>query len=291
VYLHNQNAANASIKIRLTPDFLKTYTWEENYRRIVNDENEMRKPEGLNYSSKAPIIIFGCSFAFGDALEKNQTLSYKLAKYLHRPVYNRASCSWGLQQMLYQLKNGDVFKLCKKAPDTVLYVFMEQHIGRMYKSTYTFPFNNLLFLRYKYDDKLQDFVEIKPLIPFFDRTAIATSINEYNEIHNWSEYKNFDKNFDLMKKYFEKSREEMQKVWGKNFKFVILKYDEGDNSKYISSERWKELEDEGFIVLNTTDLVGRVLNQTEDLAFDNFHPAEKVWDMLIPKIVKEIGLK
>jgi hypothetical protein len=94
-----------------------------------------------------------------------------------------------------------------------------------------------------------------------------------------------------MKKYFEKSREEMQKVWGKNFKFVILKYDEGDNSKYISSERWKELEDEGFIVLNTTDLVGRVLNQTEDLAFDNFHPAEKVWDMLIPKIVKEIGLK
>jgi len=49
-----------------------------------------RKPDGLEYKNKTPILIFGCSFAFGQYLNHKKTVSYKLSKLLKRPVYNRS---------------------------------------------------------------------------------------------------------------------------------------------------------------------------------------------------------
>ena len=67
-------------------------------------------PEGLNYKKK-PIILFGCSYAYGYQLEREQTLTYKLAQNAKIPVYNRAFTGWGIQHMLYQSKIEKLYEI------------------------------------------------------------------------------------------------------------------------------------------------------------------------------------
>lgn len=79
------------------------YNYKLNSFNYENEKIAMRNPEGLNYK-KLPIILFGCSFTYGDGLNNNQTFSYKLSHLAKRPVYNRAECGWGVQHMLSNLE-------------------------------------------------------------------------------------------------------------------------------------------------------------------------------------------
>ena len=54
-----------------------------------------RKPDNENFKNP-PILLFGCSFAYGEYLAQNQTFSYKLSKLLNSPVYNRAIPGFGV---------------------------------------------------------------------------------------------------------------------------------------------------------------------------------------------------
>ena len=58
---------------------------------------EFRPDENVN-SDKPPVLFMGCSFTWGDGLEKNETISSQFAKLIDRPTYNRAGMGWGLAQ-------------------------------------------------------------------------------------------------------------------------------------------------------------------------------------------------
>lgn len=58
-------------------------------------------------SPKRPIIIFGCSYAYGYNFDNKETISHIMAQFSTRPIINRACCGWGIQHMVYQLKNID----------------------------------------------------------------------------------------------------------------------------------------------------------------------------------------
>lgn len=280
--VYNPRHGQYHINVEFPPNWFKTYTFEQ-------QPYDLRNPSGLEYKS-APVIIFGCSFAYGDRLQENQTFSYKLAKLLKAPVYNRAACGWGFQHMFHQIRTKEIFNIVKQKPQHVIYVYLYDHIYRMYRHTYSFPFNNWLFLQYKYDGN--DFVKYNPKFPFLERLCLSGEIYHYIATEKSNNPKYFDENFDLMKQYFIKSKNELEKEYGKiNFTIIKYEFEEEGREIYTKSSRWKELEQEGFTILNTTELAGRKLNQREDFADDGFHPSEKVWDFLTPIIIKRLNLK
>jgi hypothetical protein len=78
-----------------------------------------------------------------------------------------------------------------------------------------------------------------------------------------------------------------------DIKFVILRYqtENDENNLYELPEMWEILKSEGFIILDTEELIGRKFKySSEDTAKDGYHPSAKVWDMLIPKIGEKLNL-
>ncbi|MCR5261487.1 MAG: hypothetical protein K6C94_06575, partial [Candidatus Gastranaerophilales bacterium] len=87
-----------------------------------------RQPFGLQYK-KRPIVIYGCSFAYGHRLKPTESMGYVLSEKTKRPVYNYASSGTGIQHVLYFLDNT---KDINNDVEYVLYLFINEHIYRMY---------------------------------------------------------------------------------------------------------------------------------------------------------------
>ena len=78
-----------------------------------------------------------------------------------------------------------------------------------------------------------------------------------------------------------------------NIKFVILKYNvENDYElNYETPFMWDFLEKEGFIILDTKDLIGRkFVSNSKDTVKDGYHPSEYAWDLIIPPLIKKLNL-
>ncbi len=261
-YLHNTFHHNFLIH----NNFDKTYLLIKNTR--------FRKPLGLEYKNK-PILLMGCSYAYGYLLEDNQTFAYKLSKLTKRPVYNRAfEWFWGLATMLYQARRADFYKEVPE-PEYVIYVFIDDHIRRMNTSCYDcfFPYPHL---RYKLNSKnrleREKFSFLYQLYTF----RLLTNM-QMDKISPETSSK-------LVKEFFMETRQEFDKHW-KNYKFIILvyEYSEEFNDTFI-----EELRNEGFIVLKTKDITGRVMNKKQDFAPDNWHPSESAWDEITEKFINKI---
>lgn len=265
------------------PYFQKVSNFEENYQEIKT--SQFRKPEGVTYKKK-PIIIFGCSFAYGSGLSDNQTFGYKLSHFSKRPVYNRAFSGWGIQHMLYQIRKDSFYKEVRE-PEYVIYVFIDDHIRRMYLDIFD-PSHKSIYLRYK--EKKGKLIERKPLFPFL---WCFYSVNQYQLVKACKindKIENEDKNFNFMKKMLLESKREIDKKYPKE-KFIIIKYGTHmeEPSWYIKTDRWKELEKEGFIVLDTNELTRKDLSSKKYCLEDN-HPNEKAWDLIVPKLVEKLKL-
>lgn len=248
----------------------------------------LRKPYGLQYKNK-PIMLFGCSFAYGMWLNDNQTFAYKLSELTKRPVYNRAYTGWGIQQMLYQLNRKDFYTEVKE-PEYIIYIFIPDHEKRLLQTLYDF-FSGEPYLKYvEKDGQLEEATRIPTFfLRFYTVRAMlcAEQQNAYSKIN----YKKYNQIFDLMEKTFIESKRVANQHFP-NTKFIILKYYGADapDSWFMKTERWHELEKKGFIVVDTKELVGRYLDKPEDLCPDILHPSEKAWDIVTPKLVKKLNL-
>ncbi len=244
-----------------------------------------RAPEGLNFTSK-PIVFFGCSFTYGMNLEKEQTLPYKIAYLAKRPTYNRAYSAWGVQHMLYQTKLEEMYSQLPE-PEYAIYTMMHDHFRRLYIITFMRGqmLNEDFNLRYKEKDgKLYEIKHKNHLYNFIKRLYLTNVLfNHYVEKiklrpENGEEYTNF------ALKHFVESKEEMQKHW-KNTKFVVYFYDYHENYDLLKNK----LEKEDFIIIDNKDLTNEDLT-AEKYMFADYHPKEAAWDLLVPKLVKELKL-
>lgn len=75
-----------------------------------------------------------------------------------------------------------------------------------------------------------------------------------------------------------------------NAKFIIIKYPANNNDDwYISTSRWKELEQETDIkVYDAGDLSGVNLKSREYI-LDDGHPNKHAWEMIIPNLSKKLN--
>ena len=126
-----------------------------------------RSPDGLEYKNSEPIVVFGCSYAFGDYLKANQTFSRKLSNKLKRTVYNRAIPGGGFQQMLQQSLSDNFYKTVPPSK-TVIYILIEDYFRRMLGETFYvhekyfnlhYIYKNGHFVKYNYDNFLYRFIK------------------------------------------------------------------------------------------------------------------------------------
>ena len=245
-----------------------------------------RAPEGLQYKKK-PITIFGCSYAYGYKLDKEETFSYKLAHNAKRPVYNQSFTGWGIQHMLYQSKLEDFYSKVPE-PEYVIYVYINDHIRRLY--LISFSSWNILAEQFnlRYKKKNNQLIEIRNQNPIFNQIKRLYFVNKLqNTIVNKqiANSKNPEKHYDFALEHFVNAKNEMQKHW-KNSKFVVLFYDDAKNDEYLKNK----LEKNDFIVIETEKLIKEDLTKEEFLTEDKCHPNEKAWDLITPALIRELNL-
>lgn len=235
-------------------------------------------------SNKRPILIFGCSFAYGDKLEFEQSLSYKLAKLTDRSVYNRAVSSTGLQYFLYMLQHFEIQKEVNN-PEYIIFVMIDHHLFRLIRPYwgYTEP---IIEIRYKnVDGKLKEYRN--KFYKLGKSTLYRTLSYRFNDfIFN---HTSDDEKFDFMKLYYEEAIEIIKNKFP-NSKIIILHYEENKDHFLAHTKRWNELADDGFIVLDSYTLTGEHLSELQYKIENDVHPNEKAIDILSKALVKELKL-
>ena len=250
-------------------------------------ENGWGRPvEGLEYN-KRPIVIFGCSYAYGYSLNNEQTFSYKLSKLAKVPVYNRAWTGWSVQHMLYQTKLDEIYKQIPE-PEYVIYVYINDHIRRLY--LLSFSSWNILAdeqnLRYK--EKNGELIEIKnnnPILKQIKRLYFVNKIHHLFVNKFILNEKNKKNCYDFAIKHFTEAKKEMQKHW-KNTKYVIFFYEDDKQNNYLK----ENLKKAGFIIISSCNLTKENLKSSKYL-LDNHHPREEAWDLLTPLIMKKLDIE
>lgn len=255
---------------------IKYKSFDKTYENLY-----FRETAGSEFSDKQPILIFGCSYAFGAKLKENQTFSYKLSKYLHRKVYNRANNGWGPQNMLYQVQRPDFYNIVKETPAAVIYVFMDGHLYRTYREVWTFE--NQTFYKYSNGKLVQSpFKAGQPLYGYVARKI--RYLYAENTWHNPNKYNEVNKFFT---DHFLSAKQEMDKHW-ENTKYYILVY----SCNEIEKQMLNNLNNKGFKVIYTSNLTDKNLNTIEyQISKNDMHPNENAWNLLTPLIANQLNLK
>lgn len=252
---------------------------------LENFPAKEREPEGLNYKKK-PIVIFGCSYAYGFELNREDTLSYKLSNLTKRPVYNRANPGWGVQHMLYQVRKNKFYELVPE-PEYAIFVLMDDHFRRLY--TLTFMNREMLYenfnLRYKEkDNQLIEIRNINPVFNFIKRLYLTNKLYNFYLTNIFLRNERYQRSFDFIVKHFSESKFEMQRHWKKT-KYVIVFYDEF----YYDEILMNKLKDEGFIIINLPK-ESKLNLLSKEYTIVDYHPSAKAWEVLTPIIIKDLNL-
>lgn len=252
--------------------------FEQLYKNAFNDNVcPFGQNAGTNFKT-APIVIFGDSCAYGLFLNNQENFSAQLSRFVKRPVFNRAYWGWSVQNTYWLLMNEDFYKEYKQEPKAVIFVYTPDIYEKMYAPELSSG------LRY---------------------TVIGDNIIRNSMIYNWLNVsylfekiftvygvirsKFFDSAFNDFKLYLIKGKQNADKHW-KNTSFYIIKItDIGDAD---NPEKWKELEKEGFKIIEGQELMGD--NYTKKLKYwknqDDNHPTRFFWEDFIPKLVREADL-
>ena len=268
----------------------KIITFDELYKQI--SDKLVRGPSGLEYNAR-PIVIFGCSFAYGLHLKYKETLSYKISEKMKMPVFNRAIDGAGVQHMLWQLKN-EKFLDTIKNPKYIIYVWINDQMRRldMYGWLYKFMFTGPYLVEYlRYKEKGGHLVEVHDMFPLSRNLLL---VNLFMYWRNKSESKKFlsntkfrDKKLNILGMHFLESKKLVGKKWP-NAKFIIIDYDDG-RGNYIHeyADFWEKIEKKGFIYINVKNSFN-VGSYDEKYRLSDYHPNEHAWDVIVPQLVKKL---
>ena len=238
-----------------------------------------RPPAGLEYKDKPSIVLFGCSYAYGQNLKNEETLSYQLSQYLKRTVYNLALCGGGLQDILHIIRNKKIlnlFDIDTNNVQYVIYLYMFDHQRRLYVNVHAgepeFKIINGNFIEQKTNRFL-----LNSYITFQFKE------NEFNRSDK-------NKNWDLLCEYIKAINKEIHEKFkngNEETKFIILVY-----IPPHGNEDWSMLEnEENLQVIKVADLVSFAPFGKEYVTFDTLHPSALAWKLVVPKLAEELNLE
>ena len=274
-YIHNtQDYAENKIKTFFIKPYiyLPVFDFKNKYERFLNNEgNPLIFPDVLyGKSSEKPILILGCSFAWGIDLDNKDKFSNQLNKLTGRTIYNRAIPGSGLSQALYMLQRG----INIENPEYIIYVYMEDHIRRLFTHCSFFGMSNIF---YKYDKKGN--IKLKnDLDLLYWHSYILRNFHEkvFINRHENASYTEEEENF--LADLFILANNEAKAQFPET-KFIIFVYN-GDILIKSISEKLKN---------NGIDKI-IYLSELSDIDFgdnnykleDNYHPNALAWQIITP---------
>ncbi len=260
---------------------------------------EKRIKFGENYSKK-PIVVLGCSYAYGHGLQKEDSFSYKLSNITKRPIYNFSECGIdGLDSILFI--NVDNYENIKNT-EYVIYIYMYDHINRYLAIERLYRNYENLFIDNEdisLPNKIKKFIIKIPIFKlimiYYKETKILKKANilSPSNLENSSKFLKF-----IMRFIYNKI-----KVNFPNAKFIIILYDEKIGYMYNpvnikfdlemqKSKIWDELAQESkgdIIIVRTEDVVGFYFDKNYKLKEDiaDWHPNAKAWEVFTPLFAKK----
>ena len=246
--------------------------------------------QGTN--SKKPIIVVGCSYAYGICLDRNDNLSAKLNQKTGRKVYNRAISGSGPQFMYLQLKSKGLGQEIKDA-EYVIYPFIYSHISRSFKHLMNYSLTDINPLL---EEKNGELVVKKQPLWFLYPSFITKVYLQYSDEQN--ERKEMDQGKPIFFKTLEESYKEAKKKYP-NVKFVLIEVSQANmcrpdykkGSQELTEDEINRIKSMGIIYLNAEQLVGHDFRDVKKYRVaDEDHPNAKMWDEISTKLVEKLKM-
>lgn len=256
--------------------FLTYYRESYCYYNFDEFRKNMNREPIIKNNEKRPIILFGCSFTYGDHLNDDETFGYVLSKNYDRTVYNFGVSSGSPREMLYMLSNSEKY-LPKVDAEYVFYVYIGDQARRLLfdnwpLESYSRPGFNVIDKSIIFYTQPQ--FSIKRLIAY---RAISQMIAE-KRIANGD-----ISAYNLLNLFFIQSYNKIKQQYP-NSRFVILVYDEN------GLENWSQLIDNDISIIKLWDIVD-VNYYTQDYQVkDDAHPNKKFWELIVPALSKKFKL-
>ncbi len=279
----NLNVNLSEYQTESMPDnFIRLENNDEKYKEFCGEE---RRLFNNNYV-KHPIIVLGCSYAYGHGLKKQESFSYLLSEYTNRPVLNYSQCGYSLLSSLSDLYDdyNNNYKNLINDSEYIIYVYMYDHINR---------YLSYFFMHWVYPIMYNH----KNIIGFFDNFKVFRYIFfSMNVTKILQDYPNIEGINLYLKNIIINANEKLKKI-APNAKFIIVIYDEkmsltdGEfaikfNSDIINSNVWKEIEQETDIkIVRSSDITGFYFDKNYKLNADiaGWHPNAKAWSVFTKK--------
>ena len=254
----------------------------------IKEDHLPRSPVELG-NDNGNIVIFGCSYGYGYLLEHEQTFHYKLSQALNRSVYNLSCPGEAPQFAIMKIKSHDFDDILKKS-DYAIFVTIGEHLYRVHSNSNGWWISNTWP---RYDIKKEK--DNKYLVFHKYRLAVISDSYFWRYIRKvWfskiisridiEPIKNYL--FDNVKLHFETILKDLQE-YNPNIKMIIIVYPDDDCwNLYLDSPRWKELEDEGIIVVKVKDIIEDYGNSIYQIPNDG-HPSEFAWQNITNYLVNQ----
>ena len=250
-------------KMGLNVKLFNPKTYDEYYRNPIIVNND-----------KKPIVIFGCSFAFGSGYGSD-IVGEIISKLTDRSVYNRAFGGMGPQMMLYQLRSGKIKEITNDV-SYIIYIFAADPEVR------TLKFRNWPFLGYmgiKYKLMKDGSLKLKTPNLYMTYSNIYRMIEDSFPMFLSRKYIG-----DLYYQIVKESYMEVKKQFP-NCKFIILNYRQDEMAHQ------KDIEALGIKIINKSDLTEENLNSLKyQLSKDDSHPNKSAWNLILPVFVKKANI-
>ncbi len=283
---------------------IKRYETEKStVKSIENNEltykqfcGESRIVFNKNYK-KNPIIVLGCSYAYGHGLKREETFPYILSNLAQRPVYSFAQCGEQILNNIDRLsefgKSPYNYDLINNA-DYIIYIYMHDHINRFLnvQNIYLYDlYEDIIPLSFKENNLYKKVIKI-PLIKF-----LFSSV-KFRMVIKGVHYA--DKTDSFLKALIIQSQKKLKEL-APNAKFIIILYEQKLPDTYsplkikfdsdrINSKIWTELQNENnIIVVHTKEITGVLFDKNYKLKEDiaDWHPNARVWSEFTPVFVKQ----
>ena len=270
VYASYIKINRADIHTSIIKGFLSVYSdgsiekkiKDKHFRDVVYGDKKRR-----------PVVLFGCSFTFGDQLKPEETFSYQLSKYTNTTVYNYGVSGGSPKETLYLLRYyNDINNISN--PQYVIYTYIDDHINRINRFGWVESNQELPVFTEK-PNKTLKYVNKKNYI-YKLRTFLYFNLI-FAESRHWESR-------DLLNIYFKEIQNEINKKFPKS-KFIILVYIES------GMENWDDLKQNNIEIIHLSDLVNINTSDVQYCISEyDSHPNAKAWKVIVPALAKKLNL-
>ncbi len=249
------------------------YYKETDYNKYFSLD-EFRKPTTGKQYKNACIVIAGCSFTYGEALDDDETFGAVLSeKYPKYKIYNIGLTGASSRETLYILRNHKKYEkenlLPKQGEETkfVIYTYIHDQKRRLINNVFRISPNFKIVKNEKGEKELSFYKSNNPIIKTFIYKYYARKYQPIND-------KYLQNLFTL---YMQEIKKETEKIFP-NAKFVLFVYSDDLNDLDI-----KTIEQQGITVIELKNIINKDIYSDEKYkAWDKGHPNRLAWEEITP---------